>query len=221
MRRTPFLVAAATLAVGGVAFAATRPVDMPVPLLAAGGSDESKTATNEHHEPTTTSTTGAHHDEATTSTTVVHHEPEHPTTTTPTTSTTVEHHTEPTTTTTVVHHEPEHPTTTTSTTSTTARPATSPIHLECTTPHTADLRVVCEWGAVPEHTAYIIVMREKTGPSQPIDRIDDPAVHRYVDETAEAGVTYSYRVSAYTADDTFLGTSNPVKVTPGPVSGSA
>ncbi|MEA3054727.1 MAG: hypothetical protein QOD30_159, partial [Actinomycetota bacterium] len=214
MRRTPLLVAVATLAIGGVAFAASRPATAPVGLLAAGGGGES-TTTTEHHEPTTT-TTVEHHVQATT-TTVEHHEPEHPSTTT----STVEHHDEPTTTTIVERHEPEHPTTTTSTTSTTARPATGPIHLVCTTPHTNDLRVVCEWGDVPEHTAYIVVMREKTGPSQPIDRIDDPTVHRYVDETAEPGVTYSYRVSAYSADDTFLGTSNPVKVTPGPDAGGA
>jgi hypothetical protein len=217
MRRTPLIVAAAVLAVGGVAFAASRPTTAPVGLLAAGGSGESTTTTTEHHEPTT-STTVEHHDEPTTSTTLEHHEPEHPTTTT---TAAIEHHDEPTTSTTVEHHEPEHPTTTTSTTSTTVRPATGPIHLVCTTPHTDDLRVVCEWGDVPVHTAYIIVMREKTGPSQPIDRIDDPTVHRYVDETAETGVTYSYRVSAYSADDTFLGTSNPVKVTPGPDAGGA
>ena len=226
MRRTPLLVAAATLALGGVAYAASRPTAAPVGLLAVGGSDATTTSTAlEHHEPAATSTTTstieqpAQH-EVTTSTT------EHHGTEPSTTTTTTEHH-EPTstTTTTVGHHEAtttsttEHPPTTT--TSTTVRPGTGPIHLECTTPHTDDLRVTCDWGPVPEHTAYIVVMREKTGPSQPIDRIDDPSVHDYVDDTAESGVTYSYRVSAFAEDGSFLGTSNPVKVTPGPEPGSA
>lgn len=220
MRSTALLVAAASISVGGLAYAATRSTDTPVPLLATGtaGEHEPSTTTEPRDEPAdgTTSTsavTEAPHDEpdhpVTTTTAAPHEEPAHPATTT-----TEHHEPERPTTTTVAPHEEPHPSTTTTTA---PRPATGPIHLECTTAHTTeDLRVICEWGQVPERSASLVIMREQTGPSRPIDRIVDVTVHRYVDETTASGVSYAYRVSAYAEDGTFLGTSNPVRLTPGP-----
>jgi hypothetical protein len=78
---------------------------------------------------------------------------------------------------------------------------------------------VCEWGDIPAGTAEQVMMRETQGPSQELDRTEDTSVRRYVDDTAEPGVSYAYRVSAYAADGTFLGTSNPVRLTHGDAGG--
>lgn len=105
------------------------------------------------------------------------------------------------------------------------RPAPpSSLHMTCTTPATADdLTVSCDWSGTPAGTARLVVMREaaNSGPSQPLWSTDDPSVTHHDDDTAQAGVTYSYRVSAFDAAGTFLGTSNPVKVTPGAGGGVA
>jgi hypothetical protein len=105
------------------------------------------------------------------------------------------------------------------------RPAPpSSLHMTCTTPATADdLTVSCDWSGTPAGTARLVVMREaaNSGPSQPLWSTDDASVDHHDDASARAGVTYSYRVSAFDADGTSLGTSNPVKVTPGAGGGVA
>jgi hypothetical protein len=130
-------------------------------------------------------------------------------------------HDEPTTTvphesTTTVPHEARHePTTST----TTPNPSTAgrPLTMACTTSGTAaDTAVHCVWKGVPEATVRLVVMRERPGsPSQPIWRTDDVSTQRFDDTAADAGTTYVYRVSAYGPEEHFLGTSNPVRVTPG------
>ena len=57
-------------------------------------------------------------------------------------------------------------------------------------------------------------MREQTGPSQPLWETDDLGARRHVDDSAQAGVSYAYRISAYDGE-TFIATSNPVRLVAG------
>jgi hypothetical protein len=205
-----FVAIAAVVIVGGAlaAFAVTARSggDPGVPIVAA---DEPTTSSTAHDDPsiTTTSWEGSHD---TTSTTEAH---EHHDSTTTTEfhepSTTIPH--EATTSTTTESHEP------TTTTTTDAPPApTSALHLACATPahDGGPSSVVCEWNDPPPHTTRWVLMREQTGPSQPLWETTDLGVRRHVDDSAEAGVSYAYRVSAYNGE-TFLVTSNPVRLVAG------
>ncbi|MEA3018992.1 MAG: hypothetical protein QOI47_516 [Actinomycetota bacterium] len=210
-RTTLFAALGAVALAGGVAVATVHADNRAIPLLAAGSSAEASTTSTTEAVPTTTVVVA--HDEPSTTTTEAH-----------TTSTTAEpRHEVPTTTTTAAHHDEQRTTTTTtSTTSTTVHPATQgQLTMTCGLSGADHMTVVCEWSGVPEHTARQVMMREKTGPSQPIWSTDDTTIRRYEDHTAEAGVTYSYRISAFDAAGTFLGTSNPVRMTPGGTSGGA
>ena len=97
------------------------------------------------------------------------------------------------------------------------RPApASALHLECATPANdgGPASVGCEWNDPPAGTDHWVLMRELSGPSQPIWETPDLSVRRHVDDTAEAGATYSYRISAYHGDQ-LIATSNPVRITAG------
>jgi hypothetical protein len=176
-----------------------------------GGPGPSTTVAPVHHrieepaEPATTVPGDAHHGSTTTVPAASHDDP---TTTVPhEPATTVRHETP--------HETPHEPTTS----STTPKPSTAggPLTIGCTTAGTnADVAVHCIWNGVADATTRLVVMREKPGSSsQAIWRTDDVSIRRYDDETAEAGTTYVYRVSAYGPEEHFLGTSNPVRVTPG------
>jgi len=199
VNRTKLLVAlTVTVLVAGAAYevAAHSTSDRGVPVVAAEGVPIS-TSVPDSTSSTTSTTTGESHKVTTTTTSTSEvHEP----TTVPTSSTT----------------EPHETTSTTikATTSTTA-PAGS-LHLACATPapNSAPSSVVCEWNDPPPGTTRWVLMREQTGPSQPLWETDDLGARRHVDDSAQAGVSYAYRISAYDGE-TFIATSNPVRLVAG------
>jgi hypothetical protein len=194
-------IAAVVIAGGGLAaFAVTAESgdDRGIPILAT---EAPTTPSTLHEEPSTTTLTLLEEPHETTTSTTEAHEPHESTTTVPHESTT----------TTTKAHEP------TTTTTDAPRPApTSSLHLACATP-AADggpASVVCEWNDPPPGTTRWVLMREQTGPSQPLWETTDLDVRRHVDDSAQAGVSYAYRISAYNGD-TFLATSNPVRLVAG------
>jgi hypothetical protein len=197
----------ALVLVGGVAVAASHPSDPPVLARA----QEPETTTSSAPPLTLPPTTG-------TTFTIA---PEVTALTVPETATTEPPAPAPDAETTIPPDTAVPPATTVppeTTTSTTAvRQGQYAIHLECG--DGAD-GIVCEWGDLPAGTAQQVMMRETQGPSQELDRTDDVTVHRYVDDTAEPGVSYAYRVSAFSADGRFLGTSNPVRLAHADAGGS-
>jgi hypothetical protein len=120
----------------------------------------------------------------------------------PTTTEAPHHHDEPATTTTTTaapHHE---------------RPQADRMTISCGSGN-GSAAVTCEWSGVLEEANHLVLMREKPGtPSQAIWSTDDADTTRHVDDTAQQGVTYVYRISSY-HDDRFLETSNPVRVKAG------
>ncbi|MCU1374914.1 MAG: hypothetical protein JWO68_2200 [Actinomycetia bacterium] len=146
--------------------------------------------------------------------------PEPTTTVLPAPSTTVPEPEHPGPSTTVPH--PEHPTPPTTrpparpepTTTVAPRPEPRELTIGCDSGG-GDPVVACHWDGVPDGTTRLVVMRERPGtPSQPLWSTTDTTARDHVDESAEAGVTYVYRVTAY-AGDRFLQTSNPERIKAG------
>ena len=204
----------AAVAVGSLtAGILAAPGHAPLRLLTASSSEAPPSGSVTLDEPTTEApappTTEA--PTPTTSTTAPEGHHEAPPTTVPEEP----HHHEPPTT---VPEEPRHESPSTTSTTAAQKPdTTAKLTMACTTAGTsADTAVHCRWTGVPAGTTKQVIMRERPGTSsQPIAYLDDVAQRSYDDPTADAGVTYSYRVSAYGPDSHFITTSNPVRITPG------
>jgi hypothetical protein len=109
-------------------------------------------------------------------------------------------------------HEEPHPATTTTTE--TVHKRADHMTIACTSgSHGA--QVGCEWGGVSSAADRLVLMREEPGSkSEPIWSTNDVDATRHIDDSAETGVTYVYRISSY-RDDQFLETSNPARVRAG------
>jgi hypothetical protein len=78
-------------------------------------------------------------------------------------------------------------------------------------PGTTTPIVYCEWKGVPEHAAYVKLVRDGT----PINRSDEPYGGSYEDHEVWPDDTYTYQVQAYAADDTVVASSESVTASPG------
>ena len=75
-------------------------------------------------------------------------------------------------------------------------------------------RVVCEWGAAPDGTAKVVLLRVTDGePGRVPYQSDNPSNRRFVDSTVAAGRTYGYRIDALRPDGSVLAASPMVYVT--------
>ena len=176
-------------------------VVLPVVILAASRSPERLARLISADEPTQTSRT--------TSTTTV--DPGASTTTTapkPSSTTTTTSTTEPS-----QRHEEPQPSTTTTTTEPNHHQA-SRLSIACSAGDQG-VQVACEWGGVVGSANRLVLTREQPGsPAEAIWSTDDTKATRHVDESAEPGVTYVYRISSY-RDGQFLETSNAARVMTG------
>jgi hypothetical protein len=128
-------------------------------------------------------------------------------TTSSTTTSTTEHPSSPPTTFVDAPHRetPHQPTT-----STTQAPPAGQLVLTCASGN-GGASVVCEWRGVPKDATNVVVLREVSGTPAKAIGSTGAATTRYVDDTAQPGTAYVYRVSAY-RDEQFLVTSNPVRI---------